>query len=95
MWLRMMRFWFRLGNLRVTVVYLGEARQIAGAQEEELELSSPANLGHAFSKAISIHPGLEKMKEIIRPLLNGQWSSETAELKDGDRITLLPPVGGG
>jgi len=84
-----------LGNLRVTIVYLGEARQITGAKEEELELASPANVGHAFSKAISAHPGLEKIKEIIRPLLNGQWASLTAELKDGDRIALLPPVGGG
>jgi molybdopterin converting factor small subunit len=35
------------------------------------------------------------MKEIIRTLLNGQWAKENAELKNGDRVALLPPVGGG
>jgi molybdopterin converting factor small subunit len=35
------------------------------------------------------------LKETIKLLLNGQWTVGDAELKNGDRLTFLPPVGGG
>ena len=79
----------------MTVAYLGQAREAAGTKEEALELPSPANIELAFSQAVETHPGLEAIKKNIRLLLNGQWASDHAELKDGDRITLLPPSGGG
>ena len=44
---------------------------------------------------MTAHPKLSELKETIKLLVNGQWATENAELKDGDRVTLLPPVGGG
>ena len=79
----------------MTVVYLGQAREAAGIKEDAFELSSPTNIESAFTRAIDAHPDLAKIKQSIRLLLNGQWASENAELKDGDRVTLLPPAGGG
>ena len=84
-----------MGSVSVTVVYLGQAREVAGTKEDQFAITSPAKVEHAFSQAVSAHPGLAKMKELLRPLLNGQWAKEDAELKDGDRVALLPPVGGG
>jgi len=84
-----------LNSVKVTVAYLGQAREAAGTKEDAFELSSPANIELAFSRAIKTHPELEAIKKNIRLLLNGQWASDNAELKDGDRITLLPPSGGG
>jgi molybdopterin converting factor small subunit len=84
-----------MSSVRVTVVYLGQARELAGTKEDQFVLNSPAKVEHAFSQAVNAHPELAQMKENIRPLLNGQWSKESQELKDGDRVALLPPVGGG
>jgi len=84
-----------MSSVRVTVVYLGQAREVAGTKEEELVLSAPARVEHAVSEAVSAHPRLSELKETIKLLVNGQWSTGISELKDGDRVTLLPPVGGG
>jgi len=84
-----------VGTVRVTVAYFASARECAGAAEEKLELTRPASLEQLFSRVMAIHPGLAEIKQILRPLVNGTWVSEEAELKDGDRVALLPPVGGG
>jgi MoaD family protein len=84
-----------LGIVRVTVAYFAAARECAGIAEEKLELTRPAFLEQLFSKVIAIHPSLAKIKGTLRLLVNGIGVSEDTELKDGDRIAFLPPVGGG
>ncbi len=84
-----------MNTVKVALVYLGQAREVAGIKEEELVLPMPAKIEHAISQAISAHPKLSELKETIKLLINGQWAVPNAELKDGDRVTLLPPVGGG
>jgi len=84
-----------LSSVKVTLVYLGQAREVAGTKEEQLMLDTPARIEHAISHAINAHPRLSELKETIKLLINGQWAGADAELKDGDRVTLLPPVGGG
>jgi len=84
-----------LSTVKVALIYLGQAREVVGTKEEELVLPSPAKIEHAFSQAMSVHPRLSELKETIKLLVNGKWATANEELKDGDRITLLPPVGGG
>lgn len=87
--------WYRMSGVRVTVVYLGQAREVAGTKEEQVELAAPARVENAVSQAVAAHPRLSELKETIKLLVNGQWAAGNSELKDGDRVTLLPPVGGG
>ena len=84
-----------LSTVKVSLVYLGQAREVAGTKEEEVILPAPAKVEQAMSQAISTHPNLLDLKETLKLLINGRWATENAELKDGDRVTLLPPVGGG
>ena len=84
-----------MGNVRVIVVYMGQAREVAGTKEEQLDLSNPAIVKNAISQAVNAHPKLSELMETIKLLVNGQWAKEDSELSDGDRLTLLPPVGGG
>jgi molybdopterin converting factor small subunit len=84
-----------MDTLKVALVYLGQAREVAGTKEEEVVLPAPAKLEQAISQAMTAHPKLAELRETIKLLINGQWAASNAELKDGDRVTLLPPVGGG
>jgi molybdopterin converting factor small subunit len=84
-----------VGNVRVTVAYFARARECAGTAEEKLELNRPAYIEQLFSRVVAIHPALAEIKQILRPLVNAIWASEETELNDGDRVALLPPVGGG
>jgi molybdopterin converting factor small subunit len=38
---------------------------------------------------------LRRIGKIIRPLVNGRSVSDDAELNDGDRVAIVPPVAGG
>jgi molybdopterin synthase catalytic subunit len=84
-----------LSAVKVTVVYFARARECAGTSEEELELIQPASLQQLFSRMIALHPTLAEIKNTLSPLVNGKWMPQETELKDGDRVALLPPVGGG
>ena len=84
-----------MGNVKVALVYLGQAREVAGTKEEEVILQAPAKIEQAISQAISAHPKLSELMQTLKLLINGQWATTDSELKDGDRVTLLPPVGGG
>lgn len=84
-----------MGTLSVTVVYFARARECAGTAEEKLELTRPASLEQLFARVLAVHPDLAEIKQKLRLLVNGIWVPEKTELNDGDRIALLPPVGGG
>jgi len=84
-----------LSSVKVALVYLGQAREVVGTKEEELVLPKPAKIEQAVSSAMAAHPRLSELKETLKLLVNGRWATENEELKDGDRVTLLPPVGGG
>ncbi len=84
-----------MNNVRVKVVYFAQARESAGTKEEELALASPAHVDHLYSLLMKAHPGLIKIKDIVRIMVNGRTVLGNVELKDGDRIALLPPVAGG
>ena len=77
------------------VAYFAQARELAGTKEDEFELSSPSNLNHLLSEILNAHPKLREIKDVLRSLVNGQAVLENVDLKDDDRVTLFPPVGGG
>jgi len=84
-----------LSAVKVTVAYFARARECAGLSEEVLELTQPPSLHQLLARVMAIHPSLAEIRQVLKPLVNGKWASEETELKDGDRVALLPPVGGG
>jgi molybdopterin synthase catalytic subunit len=79
----------------VTVAYFARARECVGTAEEKFELTEPATLQQLFSRVLTTHPSLAEIKQTLRLLLNGKYVPEETELMDGDRVAILPPVGGG
>ena len=79
------------------VAYFAQARELAGTKEDEFVLTGPANLNHLLSDVLKAHPKLREIKDVLRSLVNGQAENvlENVDLKDDDRVTLFPPVGGG
>lgn len=81
--------------VRVNVAYFASARECAGTAEEQLELPAATSLQQLLSTIIANHPKLGEIKHTLRPLLNGKSAPDETELKDRDRIAIIPPVGGG
>jgi molybdopterin converting factor small subunit len=79
----------------VQVVYFGKAREPANVSAEARPLSNPADVKQLRSEVLSAHPAPGGIRQIVQILVNGRWASENVELKDGDRVAFVPPVGGG
>ena len=79
----------------VKVAYFALARDIVGKTEEEIPLVAAADLEHLLSEVFDVHPKLRELRQIIRTIVNGRVILGNVELRNGDRVTLLPAVGGG
>jgi len=79
----------------VKVAYFARARELAGISEEEISLNTGADVEHLLLEVLRIHPRLREIKQIIRTLVNGCVMLSNVPLEEGDRVTLLPAVGGG
>jgi len=84
-----------LGRVKVKAVYFAQARKFAGIKEDDFVLPTPASVKHLFSLMLNAHPEMRKLTGIIRPLVNGRSATDDTELKDGDRVAIVPPVAGG
>lgn len=82
-------------EVRVEVAYFAQARELAGVREEQFVLKSPANVEGLFSEIVTVHPKIQEIREDLTTLINGRAVSANVELKDGDRMALLPPIAGG
>ncbi len=93
--------------MKVEVHLLFPFRQELGGHPLQLELPQGADVGQAVAQLVALYPQLrERMYDAqgriarhISALVNGvsiQFKQGFATpLKDGDVLTLLPPVGGG
>ncbi len=81
--------------MRVRVVYFGILRDMAGHENESVELADGARLAELYSDLQQRIPGLSKFANSIALSINYEYSTLDAPLRDGDEVALLPPVSGG
>jgi len=94
--------------MRVTVKFFTSLREIVGKKEEEFEFSKGTtikevlkhlseNYGKAFKEYIYNERG--RVKSHLQFLINGKSITTLkgfeTKLNDGDKIAIIPPVGGG
>lgn len=94
--------------MRVRVTYHAQIRSVVGRSSDELELPEGASVlallsqiadhnpepvrGHLFATSGAIRPSL---MVIVNNSPQPHESAAAAMLKDGDAISLLPPIAGG
>ncbi len=93
--------------MRVTFKFFTVLREISGKREEEMDFPENINLEEALMRMSEKHDQrfrdyLYNEKENIRShlqfLINNRSITNQdfkSRLKDGDKIAILPPVGGG
>lgn len=94
--------------MRVTVKFFTTLREIVGKREEEFEFSRGTTVkellkhlsesyGQAFKEYIYNERG--RVKSYLQFLINGKSITTLkgfeTRLKDGDKVAIIPPVGGG
>jgi molybdopterin converting factor small subunit len=81
--------------MRVRVLAFAQLRELLGAHEQMLELGPNASIADAWAQLAARHRGLDDERASTRAARNGAIAGFDEELRDGDELALLPPVGGG
>lgn len=79
----------------VIVKYFAHLRELAGCDQEHLELASELSVEH-IHRAIAVHhPSTAGLLAHTRIAHNQQFVRGQLTLQDNDELALIPPVSGG
>jgi molybdopterin synthase catalytic subunit len=78
----------------VTVLYFAAARDAAGAAREALE-PTPATVGDLRRQLLASRPALGPVLARSRVAVDGEFAEDSATLRDGAEVAIIPPVAGG
>ena len=81
--------------MQIDCHYHALLQEKSGLAFERLELPSGALLKDAIAQLRTNNPMLEPYWERLKYAINDEFATVDAGLKDGDRLDLLPPFGGG
>jgi molybdopterin converting factor subunit 1 len=82
--------------MRVRVLFFAAIRDIAGLEEELLDLPEPVrSVGDLAPFLAARYPALEARLGAIRFARNEAFAEAGDPLADGDVIAVIPPVAGG
>ena len=81
--------------MRVTVSFYSYFKDLAGAAQFTEELPEAATLNDLLDKLAHRIPKLETMKKSMLLAVGVEYQTRDYRLKDGDEVSLFPPVQGG
>ena len=82
--------------MRVRVLYFAAVRDIAGREEETLELPGSVRSVQDVGLFLAArYPALEERLATLRFARNEAFADARENLVDGDVIAVIPPVAGG
>ena len=81
--------------MKITVKMFGRYKSIMGANTIEITITGGNTIWHVIDSLVKKYPRLEKEKKFILVSHNQRYATLETIIKDGDEITLSPPIVGG
>ena len=81
--------------MKVRVSLFAQMRREAGMSSWDLELPPGATLGNALEAFYEAHPRLRGFRSSVLAAVGLEYAAADQILRDGDEISLIPPVQGG
>jgi molybdopterin converting factor subunit 1 len=81
--------------VKVRTKLFAALREIAGAEEMELEVTDGTTAGGLWEKLLADHPKLSPYTDVVQVAVNQDVVDRGVELKSEDEVAFLPPVSGG
>lgn len=82
-------------KLKVKLKFFALFRELAGLREIDKDVKKGSRVDDLLQELLEEYPALKKYKDEILVSVNKNYASEDTELKEGDEVAILPPVGGG
>jgi molybdopterin synthase sulfur carrier subunit len=83
------------GKIKVTVRFFAAPREAIGKAEITREIPAGTTVGELIDRLIEAYPVLRAYTRFISVAVNRAYVGMQTELRDGDEVACLPPVGGG
>ena len=81
--------------MQTRVLFFGKLKELAGAAEQSIEISSGSTIAELFDRFASQTPALAPYRTSVVASRNQEFAHWTTVLEPGDEIAFLPPVSGG
>ena len=81
--------------MKVTVQFFSYFKDLAGTSEHSFELPSGANIAALLEPLFQEFPKLEPMRKSTLIAVGLEYQNREYQLKEGDVVSLFPPVQGG
>jgi MoaD family protein len=81
--------------MKVKVKFFAAPREVIGRSEIEQELPAGATVRQLLDEILAQYPALCRHVEAMNMAVNRRYVELDAELRDGDTVACVPPVGGG
>ncbi len=79
----------------VNVLFFAQAAEFTGCQWHEIELSTPATVADCRRALAGTFPQLAGELPSYLIAVNCDYAGDDADLRHGDEVAVIPPVGGG
>ena len=82
-------------EIRVRVRFFAAPREVLGTGEIEMEVPAGMMVGGLMDLLTEEYPALRPYTRFVSVAVNRAYVGMQTELRDGDEVACLPPVGGG
>ena len=81
--------------MRICFLLWAQMRVTAGKSRIELEVPEGTHLDDALERFYESQPDLHTHRHTARAAVENEYAPENRPLRDGDEVSLIPPVQGG
>jgi molybdopterin synthase sulfur carrier subunit len=81
--------------MRVRIRLFGGPREALGMAELDRDIEAGLTVGQLVADLAEEYPPLDGYAGVIRIAVNRRYADLSTELREGDEIACIPPVGGG
>lgn len=81
--------------MNVKIRLFASARDLGGFSVRTLALPANATMEHVWKYLFDIDSGFHAWRGSLRFAVNEEYVTGTVNLKDGDEVSVIPPVSGG
>ena len=82
-------------QIRVRVKFFAAPREALGTDEIALDIPEGATVNDLIDTLREMYPVLDSYTHFLSVAVNRAHAGRQTELRDGDEVACLPPVGGG
>ena len=81
--------------MKIEIQFFSRLRDLAGANQTTLDLPAGANVGNLLARLYADYPAMQGWDKTLLVAVGLEFAERTQTLREGDSVSIMPPVQGG